>query len=1118
MRSLRNFKPSHPQLIYKFIQQTLQPGPPVSLKCIATGNPTPHISWKLDGYPLAGDRHENKNRIGEASPNRGVQQLPLNRRQKVFPNGTLLIENVQKDHDRGVYWCTATNKQGRSSSQNVHISVTGAPFVRPMGNVSAIAGEPLYLGCPVAGYPIESITWQKGVQQLPLNRRQKVFPNGTLLIENVQKDHDRGVYWCTATNKQGRSSSQNVHISVTVPPKIAPFEFQPDLHSGDRAGVQCLVTKGDPPLTISWLKNGLPILSAMVDVEWKSQNSGTEQWAVLQDLLPATLYRVRVLAENSLGAGRPSDPLLVHTEAEPPTAEPSGLHAVAISSDSIRVTWSPPPAHLTNGDLLGYYLGYREQGFGRQNSYNFTTIPNRSDGAGVATLTGLRKYRKYDIVVQAFNEKGPGPMSSEVSVQTLEDVPAAPPLDITCSALSSTSLSVTWQPPPLLLQNGEILGYKVYYENMRELPMENIETGVKQSKETKISLKGLHKYCNYSIHIWAFTRVGEGVRSKPVHCFTAEDVPEAPAGIKVHSNSPLSLMLSWRPPLRSNGIITSYTVYSKSLQVKRLPPTHTHTQLSDLRKGDTHEFWVTASTSVGEGPSTDVVKAIVSSKPKYPAAIISFGEVISIKSRQSISLRCLSVGSPAPKRSWHKSDAKSLFAIQADGSLEISSIEPSHSGNYTCSVSNNLGSDSITYSLLVLMPPSAVILQLVDKGSSWLDLEWRVENNGGSPIRGFILKFKRSDLADWNDITLPRDMHSYKLKDLICGKEYDVEVSSYNSVGTGEPAKSPPLQTQGGKPLRPSAHQLIVSNTTSFLLDLNTWLDNGCRISSFSIEYREVTRSEWITVGNDLQIREKIAIAGLWPGTDYVLRVKASNSAGVTKAEYPVSTTPLLVGEIPSSSDFLDNSGVVYSSLLPLTVVLIVILLCILSSLLLYIKKRKRGEILTGDSGDEDNKRNLNQREQYYAAALQTTTTTTPISQQGTLGYDLYENDATRWDFPAKSNSFQNKNSDDVSPYATFQIANADVRSFIHHEHKLASMDTLPLKSGNVYERDKYKMKVRKSSKSSVPPDYEDWSRQARVSVQSAESSTSPEASPRCLRHRTDVRQLIVFRSPFPIF
>lgn len=42
----------------------------------------------------------------------------------------------------------------------------------------------------------------------------------------------------------------------SVPPKIAPFFFETDLHLGDRAGVQCFITKGDLPLTISWLKDG----------------------------------------------------------------------------------------------------------------------------------------------------------------------------------------------------------------------------------------------------------------------------------------------------------------------------------------------------------------------------------------------------------------------------------------------------------------------------------------------------------------------------------------------------------------------------------------------------------------------------------------------------------------------------------------------------------------------------------------------------------------------------------------------------------------------------------------------------------------------------------------------
>ena len=43
---------SAPFLTYRFIDQTLQPGPPVSLKCSARGSPTPHITWSVNGFPL----------------------------------------------------------------------------------------------------------------------------------------------------------------------------------------------------------------------------------------------------------------------------------------------------------------------------------------------------------------------------------------------------------------------------------------------------------------------------------------------------------------------------------------------------------------------------------------------------------------------------------------------------------------------------------------------------------------------------------------------------------------------------------------------------------------------------------------------------------------------------------------------------------------------------------------------------------------------------------------------------------------------------------------------------------------------------------------------------------
>lgn len=40
--------------------------------------------------------------------------------------------------------------------------MVGRPFIRNMPKVNAVAGEELVIKCPVAGYPIEAITWEQG--------------------------------------------------------------------------------------------------------------------------------------------------------------------------------------------------------------------------------------------------------------------------------------------------------------------------------------------------------------------------------------------------------------------------------------------------------------------------------------------------------------------------------------------------------------------------------------------------------------------------------------------------------------------------------------------------------------------------------------------------------------------------------------------------------------------------------------------------------------------------------------------------------------------------------------------------------------------------------------------
>lgn len=40
---------------------------------------------------------------------------------------------------------------------------TGLPYIRLIPKVTAVSGEVLHLKCPVAGYPIEEIHWERGL-------------------------------------------------------------------------------------------------------------------------------------------------------------------------------------------------------------------------------------------------------------------------------------------------------------------------------------------------------------------------------------------------------------------------------------------------------------------------------------------------------------------------------------------------------------------------------------------------------------------------------------------------------------------------------------------------------------------------------------------------------------------------------------------------------------------------------------------------------------------------------------------------------------------------------------------------------------------------------------------
>ena len=98
--------------------------------------------------------------------------------------------------------------------------------------------------------------------------------------------------------------------------------------------------------------------------------------------------------------------------------------------------------------------------------------------------------------------------------------PNAPPANVQGHNTSSTSIWVDWETVPVAYQNGIILTYTVTY---RALPAGILQTAKVRAPSTQVTLRGLKKYTNYSIFVFATTSKGDGNASDPINVTTDED-------------------------------------------------------------------------------------------------------------------------------------------------------------------------------------------------------------------------------------------------------------------------------------------------------------------------------------------------------------------------------------------------------------------------------------------------------------------------------------------------------------------------------------------------------------------------------------------------------------------
>uniref|UniRef100_A0A8D8U9N9 Down syndrome cell adhesion molecule-like protein Dscam2 n=1 Tax=Cacopsylla melanoneura TaxID=428564 RepID=A0A8D8U9N9_9HEMI len=1178
-----------PVIKESFSDETLNPGPNYYFKCVASGNPTPEISWYLDGKKLV---NAERIQVGQYVSGTGDVVSHLN------------ITNVQTN-DGGRYKCVASSKVG-SVEHAGKLNVYGLPFVRPMEKKAIVAGETLVVTCPVAGYPIESIFWEREGRTLPINRKQKVFPNGTLIIENVERLSDQATYTCVAKNAQGYSSRGTLEVQVMVVPRIQSFSFGDEpMEAGEPSAVNCLILSGDQPMNISWLFNAAPIPPSMSDISvsqsnkklsmlsilavthehvgnyscvvsnvagtsvmsasllvnvpprwilepsdkafaqgsdakmeckadgfpkpqvtWKkapgnspgdykdlrpnnpdvkvedgtlylnniqknnqgyylceavngigsglsavitvsvqappefeiklrNQTSRRGEPSVLQceakgekpigilwnmnnkrldpksdnrytireeiltngvlsdlsikrtergdsalftcvatnafgsddssinlivqevpevpyglkvldksgrtvqlswvapydgnslikryiieykiskgtwekdidrvlvpgeqtlagvfNLRPAQTYHIRIVGENEIGSSEPSDTVTILTAEEAPSGPPTHVKVEATDQNTLKVSWKPPEREEWNGVIQGYYVGYKETSTDKPFLFETVDFSKEEGKEHHLTLSSLKTYTQYSVVVQALNKLGAGPTSEEVKQYTAEGTPDQPPQDNTCTTLTSQTIRVSWVSPPLITANGVIKGYKVVYGPSDTWYDENTkDTKITPSSET--ILHGLKKFTNYSMQILAFTSGGDGVKSAPIHCQTEQDVPEPPAAIKALVMSGESILVSWKPPLQPNGQVIQYTVYVKEepkddtstatpeIKSQKISPLQMSYEASGLKKKQNYIFYVTASTNIGEGqPSKSVT---LSPSNRVPAKIASFDDKFTATYREDIKLPCLTVGVPNPEIVWKvkgvKFESNDRMRQLPEGSLFIKTVTRSDAGEYSCSVENSFGVDTVTHQLIVHAPPHLPQVQLTTTTTNSITMKLKPHPNDKEPIHGYTVRYK-PEFGDWDTVQVPATAQKYTVENLWCGSRYQISVTAYNGIGTGDESETLNTKTKGSKPIIPDASRFIEVSSNSITLHMMAWSDGGCPMLYFVVENKKKTHTEWNQVSNNVKPGGNFVVLDLDPATWYNLRVTAHNNAGFSVAEYEFATLTITGGTVAPS-------------------------------------------------------------------------------------------------------------------------------------------------------------------------------------------------------------------------
>ncbi|XP_049268838.1 Down syndrome cell adhesion molecule-like protein Dscam2 [Rhipicephalus sanguineus] len=912
-----------PVLNHVFSELLAVPGSTVSLRCAASGNPLPQVTWALDGDSVP----ESYNvRVGDYVSSERLVHSYVN------------LTGVRVE-DGGLYACEARNSAGQAS-HSARLIVPGRPVLRrPMGNVTALAGRSMVLHCPVAGHPIRSVTWKKDGRWLPQNHRQRSFPNGTLVVNQVQRGQDSGTYGCMATDPDGNMAGGELTVRVMTPPVVSPFNFPNDLTEGKRAGAACIVSDGDPPISIGWLKDGRPLDETALGATVSRTNDYTSFLSIAAVRQEAHSGLYTCVASNPAASANRSATMVVRVG-------PRWRHR---PEDKAATMGQPVTFDCQADGFPVPVIRWKKERLSEDGGRQFATITSsarvRVLENGTLAIDDVDRSDAGRYLCQSLNGVGPGvstvvKLDVHVAAHFVEKFKAVTvrrgdSASLECRAHGDPSIDLSWTRDGRRFDPAQEPRYAVE-KNTGSSWSESV-LRITGADRRDSSLFGCRAENAYGADDASFRLI-------------IQEPPDKVAGLEPTHISSRTVTLAWSVPYSGNSPLLKYLLehrtlsgtWEREVDVSTAHPTDgglSHL-VQGLQPSTNYEFRVRAGNALGLGDFSD--PTIVTTKQEAPSGSPQDIKVTPAGSRSLyvtwkppseedkyggvqgyyVGYRVWGSGQP-----YLYKTLESRLPSSSPSQLQqciLSELRPRTRYGIVVQAFNADGAGPSSDEIVAHTPdvdlPAPPLLKLVSTTSSTIQLSWLASKH--QPIDGYVLFYKgeprlgrptsvvAEGTPEWSSVQTTAERSTYVFRGLSCGSSYVFYALAFNSAGRGPRSNVVLAKTDGSVPVAPDLRELLVANPTRGVLRLTAWKSGGCPITSFTVLHRRHSAHDhWdppVTVhapdASELsKLPQELAIRHLTPATRYQLLVTAHSEAGSTHAEYVFATPTLSEGALSAT-------------------------------------------------------------------------------------------------------------------------------------------------------------------------------------------------------------------------